>query len=96
MNLRRWSDSENKLFNENFESEGNSGDLIIAPLPGKVVKINVKIGEKIKKSDVLIILESMKMENCILAPFDAVVSEIVIMEGEQVKSQMELIKLIEA
>ncbi|MRT94793.1 biotin carboxylase N-terminal domain-containing protein [Ancylomarina sp. 16SWW S1-10-2] len=96
MNLRRWSDSENKIFNESYESEGNSGDRIIAPLPGKVVKINVKIGDKIKKSDVLIILESMKMENSILAPFDAVVSEIMVKEGEQVKSQMELIKLIEA
>jgi len=96
VSLRRWSDSSNELFNENFDSDGSSGDLIVAPLPGKVVKINVKAGEKIQKSDVLLILESMKMENSILAPFDGVVSEIAIKEGEQVKSQMELIKLIEA
>ena len=96
LNMRRWSDSENKLFNESYESEGNSGDRVLAPLPGKVVKINVKTGEKIKKSDVLIILESMKMENSILAPFDAEVSEVTVKEGEQVKSKMELIKLIEA
>ncbi|MCZ4696164.1 ATP-grasp domain-containing protein [Ancylomarina euxinus] len=96
VSLRRWSDSVNELFNESFEEVGKSGDRILAPLPGKVVKINVKLGEKIQKSDVLLILESMKMENSILAPFDAVVSEIVIKEGEQVKSQMELIKLIEA
>jgi len=95
MSLRRWSDSVNSLYNESFESDAKSGDRILAPLPGKVVKINVKPGEKIQKSDVLLILESMKMENSILAPFDAVVSEIVIKEGEQVKSQMELIKLIE-
>tara|TARA_R110001583_G_scaffold73390_3_gene204313 strand:+ start:15627 stop:17603 length:1977 start_codon:yes stop_codon:yes gene_type:complete len=95
LTLRRWSDSVNELFNESFESESNSGDRILAPLPGKVVKINVKPGEKIQKSDVLLILESMKMENSILAPFDAVVSEIAIKEGDQVKSQMELIKLIE-
>ncbi|MFT5749715.1 MAG: 3-methylcrotonyl-CoA carboxylase alpha subunit, partial [Ancylomarina sp.] len=96
LNLRRWSDSENKLFNESYESSGNSGGRILAPLPGKVVKVNVKTDEKVKKSDVLIILESMKMENSILAPFDAVVSEVAVKEGEQVKSQMELIKLIEA
>lgn len=95
VSLRRWSDSENSLYNESFESDAQSGDRILAPLPGKVVKINVKPGEKIQKSDVLLILESMKMENSILAPFDAVVSEIAIKEGEQVKSQMELIKLIE-
>ncbi len=95
MSLRRWSDSVNSLYNESFESDAKSGDRILAPLPGKVVKINVKAGEKIQKSDVLLILESMKMENSILAPFDAVVSEIAIKEGEQVKSQMELIKLIE-
>jgi len=93
--LRRWSDSGNELFNENFAKEGNSGDRILAPLPGKVVKINVKAGDKIQKSEVLLILESMKMENSILAPFNGMVSEIVIKEGEQVKSQMELIKLIE-
>jgi len=91
--LKRWSDLDNDLYNVSSEGEGNIGDRILAPLPGKVVKINVKAGQEIKKSDVLLILESMKMENSILAPFDAVVSEILIVEGEQVKSQMELIKL---
>lgn len=96
MSLTRWSDSDNELYNESFEGGGNSSDKIIAPLPGKVVKLNVKEGDKIQKSDVLLILESMKMENSILAPFDAVVAEITIKEGEQVQSQMELIKLVEA
>jgi len=91
--LKRWSDLDNDLHNVSCESEGNTGNRILAPLPGKVVKINVRAGQEIKKSDVLLILESMKMENSILAPFDAVVSEIMIKEGEQVKSQMELIKL---
>jgi len=91
--LKRWSDLDNDLFNVSPDSVGDLDKRILAPLPGKVVKINVKSGQEIKKSDVLLILESMKMENSILAPFDAVVSEIMIKEGEQVNRQMELIKL---
>jgi biotin carboxyl carrier protein len=47
-----------------------------APMPGSIVDILVKVGDKVKEEDELIILEAMKMENPIFAPADGVVKEI--------------------
>ena len=47
-----------------------------APLPGKILSIKVKPGDKVNESDVLLILEAMKMENEILSPITGVVKEI--------------------
>lgn len=53
-----------------------SGQAVIAPMPGKIVKINVQIGDVIKRGDVICILEAMKMENEIMATQDGKVSDI--------------------
>ncbi|MCX5850874.1 MAG: biotin/lipoyl-binding protein [Deltaproteobacteria bacterium] len=47
-----------------------------APMPGSIVDILVKVGDRVKEEDELIILEAMKMENPIFAPADGVVKEI--------------------
>jgi len=56
-------------------SSGNTQKLnnIHSPMPGLVLCVNVKVGQKVKEGDVLLILEAMKMENSILAPKDGVV-----------------------
>ena len=46
---------------------GGAGD-VVAPMPGTVLKVNVNNGEAVKKGDVLLVLEAMKMENEIVAP----------------------------
>jgi glutaconyl-CoA/methylmalonyl-CoA decarboxylase subunit gamma len=55
-----------------------------APLPGSIIRILVKSGDVIKKGDVLLVMESMKMENNILAEKDVVVKSIFIQEGNSV------------
>lgn len=40
---------------------------IKSPLPGKILKVNVAVGDKVKEGDVLLVMESMKMENNVLA-----------------------------
>jgi len=64
-----------------------SGKLTInAPLPGKILNINVSEGQKVKKGDVLFILEAMKMENEVMAPQDGIVSKIAVSKGAQVNT----------
>ncbi len=54
-----------------------AGDVRIdSPLPGNVWKINISVGQAVKKGDVLMILEAMKMENDISAPQDGTIKGI--------------------
>ena len=55
-----------------------------APLPGTIFKINVKEGDEVKKGQVLLIMEAMKMENNVLAEKDGKVSKINVTEGASV------------
>jgi len=57
---------------------------INAPLPGSIFKLNVSEGDTVKKGDVLLIMEAMKMENNILAEHDGVVKNLKIKEGDTV------------
>ena len=64
-----------------------TGMCIRAPMPGAVVKINCRQGEMVRKGDVLIILEAMKMENEIHSPIDGFIKEICVKEGMTVSSE---------
>lgn len=57
-----------------------------APMPGNILKVNVTAGQSVKKGDVLMILEAMKMENEIMAPADAVVSSVSVSAGSTVEA----------
>ncbi|MBO8437170.1 MAG: biotin/lipoyl-binding protein [Spirochaetes bacterium] len=57
-----------------------------APMPGLVLRINVKVGDSVKKDQVLMVMEAMKMENEIYAPCDGVVSSIPVSQGQQLQS----------
>ena len=59
---------------------------IISPLPGKVTKIFRKPGNIIKKGEVILIVESMKMENEITAKIDGKIAKVNVAEGDSVKS----------
>ena len=56
----------------------------IAPMPGKVARVRVAVGDVVKKGDVLIVLEAMKMEHSILAPEDGTVSTLSVALGDTV------------
>ena len=57
---------------------------IKAPMPGNVIKMNVKAGDAVKKGDVLCVLEAMKMENDITAPKDGVIASVDVQQGATV------------
>ncbi|WP_346356081.1 biotin/lipoyl-containing protein [Azotosporobacter soli] len=56
-----------------------------APLPGKVIRIVAKAGSAVKKGDVVMILEAMKMQNEIASPVDGTVKSIQVSDGQNVK-----------
>lgn len=56
-------------------------EIVEFPITGKVIEVNVKPGDKVKEGDVLCMLESMKMENPIVAPVDGTVTEIDLKPG---------------
>ncbi len=64
---------------------------IYSPMPGRVIKIGRKAGESFKKGDVLVIVESMKMENSIQAPADGIVESMEIKEGELIDGSLPLV-----
>jgi glutaconyl-CoA decarboxylase len=68
-------------------------ELISSPMPGTIVSVNVKPGQAIKKGDVLLILEAMKMENEIMAPHDATVAAVHVNKGDSVESGTPLVSL---
>ena len=61
------------------------GKEITAPMPGTILKVNVKVGDTVKSGDVLMILEAMKMENEIMAPADGVVASVNVSAGASVE-----------
>jgi biotin carboxyl carrier protein len=68
-------------------------EVITSPLPGNVLEIDVIPNTHVKKGDVLLIIEAMKMENNILAPHDGVVSKIHVKTGDIVNLGDALISL---
>ena len=66
---------------------------LTAPMPGKLVSFSVKLGEQVKRGQILALMDAMKMEHTIAAPIDGVVTELLWAPGDQVSEGAELLKL---
>ncbi len=64
-----------------------------APMPGNIMKVNFKAGDAVKKGDVLVVLEAMKMENDVCAPQDGVVASVEVAQGATVETDAVLVTL---
>ena len=62
-------------------------------MPGSVLAVKVAVGDEVAEGDVLVVVESMKMEMTLTAPHDATVSEVRVAEGDQVKQGQSLVEL---
>ena len=71
----------------------NSDMTYYSPMPGKVIKLNVKEGDEVKEGDVLCVVEAMKMENNIKAMTSAKVAKVFVNEGDKVDVKNILIEL---
>ena len=79
---------------ETYEKITTTEKTITAPMPAKVVKVNYKAGERVKKGDVLVVIEAMKMENEIRSSVEGIIKEVMVQEGSTV-SQDEIMILFE-
>jgi biotin carboxyl carrier protein len=74
-----------------FESITTDEKSIFAPMPAKVIRVNCKAGEKVRKGEILLILEAMKMENEIRSPTDGTIKEVMVEEGANVSHDEKMI-----
>ena len=68
-----------------------SGEAVNAPMPGNILKVNVKVGDAVKSGTVLVVLEAMKMENEIMAPKDGTVTQVLVSKGSTVDTGAPLV-----
>lgn len=88
------------LYIEGFEEERKGARIagpavggVVSPMPGRVVKIIAKTGDKVKKGDPLVVIESMKMENIISAPREGTVKNVFVTIGTTVNKGDPLIEI---
>ena len=68
-----------------------SGEVVSAPMPGTILKVNVTQGQAVKEGEVLCVLEAMKMENEILAPKNGTVTQVLATKGSAVDTGAPLV-----
>ena len=68
------------------EAVKEAKEVITAPMQGTIIKVPVKVGDKVEKGSVVIVLECMKMENAIRSKVSGVIREIGVSEGDSVKN----------
>ena len=79
---------EEKRKQESKKIVDNSGAKeVVSPIQGQVTNIKVKVGDKVQKGDVLIIVEAMKLENEVVSPFEGQIVEILVTKGQNVKAK---------
>ncbi len=68
-------------------SSGSAGSVeISAPMPGKILAVKAQVGQSVKKGEVILLLEAMKMENEVVAPQDGKIASVNVNEGAMVES----------
>ncbi len=68
-----------------------SGEVVKAPMPGTILKVNVNQGQAVKEGEVLVILEAMKMENEIMAPKSGTITQVIVTKGSSVDTDAPLV-----
>ncbi|HAG15480.1 MAG TPA: acetyl-CoA carboxylase biotin carboxyl carrier protein subunit [Bacteroidales bacterium] len=66
---------------------------ILAFIPGTIQKIQIKVGDRVEKGDQLMILEAMKMDNVVRAPFSGKVKSILVEAGTMVRKNQTIVEL---
>ena len=73
--------------------EDGHGGHLAAPMPGAIVAVHVKPGDRVERGQPLLVMEAMKMEHTIVAPFAGTVEAVYFAPREQVKEGAELVAL---
>jgi biotin carboxyl carrier protein len=79
--------------NEEKTLPGSESEVVLSPMHGKIINVKVPRMKQVKKGEVIMILESMKMENNICATCDGYVQDLFVNTGEQVDKDAPLVSL---
>ena len=69
------------------------GEVVAAPMPGTILRVNVQPGQAVKAGEVLLVLEAMKMENEIMAPKAGTVAQVLVSRGASVDTGAAMVVL---
>jgi biotin carboxyl carrier protein len=83
-NINDPHENSSEHMHSSLSQTGGLKEGILAPMPGKVVMVNKKVGDDVKPGDVLVILEAMKMENEITSDKEGKITEVRVKEGDSV------------
>ncbi|EQB88147.1 biotin carboxyl carrier protein [Clostridium punense] len=78
---------------QNCAPTSAEGEILEAPMPGSIVNIATKVGDFVKKGQLLVVLEAMKMENEIVSPKDGIVTSIAVTKGQSVNAGDVLVRI---
>ena len=67
---------------------------ILSPMTGRIIEVNVENGDTVKQGDMLLVLESMKMENEIFSEYDGIIGEVHVKELQSVTEDDPLLEII--
>jgi biotin carboxyl carrier protein len=84
---------EHRLAERGDDRAQKGKSVVTAPMPGKVVKVNVSENEAVRKNQTLAVVEAMKMENEIKSPLEGFVKKIYVSPGDLVDSEKPLLEL---
>lgn len=68
-------------------SVAGEGNPVLSPIQGTVTKILIKVGDKVKKGQPIVVVEAMKLENEVVSSFDGEVTEILVTKGQSIASK---------
>lgn len=71
----------------------SGGQAVTAPMPGSIIDVKVKVGDVVKRGQVLLVLEAMKMENEIVSPVDGTVLSVNVTKGAMVNVSEEFLRI---
>ncbi len=85
-------DAESKyLMNRGGDADDDGGNTISSPMPGKIVKILVEVGDEVKEGSTVVIVEAMKMQSEYKVKADRVIVDILVKEGDAIDGNQPLI-----
>lgn len=87
---------ESAAYDDMAQVAAGDGSVVVSPMHGKLIKLPVKEGDRVKKGDTLAIVEAMKMENVVTASAEYLVKELKTKEGAQVSSNQIIMVMEEA
>jgi 3-methylcrotonyl-CoA carboxylase alpha subunit len=80
---------------EDGKAGGASGNgSILSPMPGRILSVEVAVGDRVTRGQKLLTLEAMKMEHSLIAPFDGILAELHAVAGAQVQVDALLAKVL--